>query len=159
AEAQRSRICEGAVRDLLLRTGSEHDQSGSDAGQLDTDRDLSVLLSCLDASKASRLARELVTQICSGPLSDRSGEDQSTTIGQLLNALLSDTGDAEKTRRAARMAIVSLVGGPAAAGLNAGEPFPCRLTTQELVELLKMPTCGGEARRIVLDHLGNRYGR
>jgi hypothetical protein len=39
------------------------------------------------------------------------------------------------------------------------EPFPCRLTTQELVELLKMPTCLGEARRIVLDHLGNRYHR
>ena len=39
------------------------------------------------------------------------------------------------------------------------EPFPCRLTTQELVELLKMPTCFGQARRIVLDHLGNRYKR
>jgi hypothetical protein len=26
-------------------------------------------------------------------------------------------------------------------------------------ELLKMPTCFGKARRIVLDHLGNRYGR
>ena len=39
------------------------------------------------------------------------------------------------------------------------EPFPCRLTTQELVELLKMPTCFGAARRVVLDHLGNRYGR
>jgi len=39
------------------------------------------------------------------------------------------------------------------------EPFPCRLTTQELVDLLKMPTCFGAARRVVLDHLGNRYGR
>ena len=25
----------------------------------------------------------------------------------------------------------------------AAEPFPCRLTPQELVELLKMPTCSG----------------
>jgi hypothetical protein len=33
------------------------------------------------------------------------------------------------------------------------------LGTQELVDLLKMPTCFGEARRVVLDHLGNRYGR
>ena len=39
------------------------------------------------------------------------------------------------------------------------EPYPCRLTTQELVDLLKMPTCIGAARRVVLDHLGNRYGR
>ena len=37
--------------------------------------------------------------------------------------------------------------------------YPCRLTTQELVDLLKMPTCFGGARRVVLDHLGNRYGR
>jgi hypothetical protein len=33
------------------------------------------------------------------------------------------------------------------------------LTTQQLVDLLKMPTCFGAARRVVLDHLGNRYGR
>jgi len=39
------------------------------------------------------------------------------------------------------------------------EPFPCRLTTQDLVNLLKMPTCIGAARRVVLDHLGSRYGR
>jgi hypothetical protein len=43
--------------------------------------------------------------------------------------------------------------------LPAAEPPPCRLSTQQLVELLKMPTCIGEARRIVLDQLGNRYHR
>jgi len=36
---------------------------------------------------------------------------------------------------------------------------PCRLTTQELVDLLKMPTCIGKARRVVLDHLGNIHGQ
>ena len=41
----------------------------------------------------------------------------------------------------------------------AAEPLPCRLTTQRLVELLKMPTCVGPVRRVVLDQLGNRYGR
>jgi hypothetical protein len=41
----------------------------------------------------------------------------------------------------------------------AGEPLPCRLATQELVELLKMPTCFGGVRRVVLDQLGNRYRR
>ena len=46
----------------------------------------------------------------------------------------------------------------AAARISA-EPYPCRLTTQDLVDLLKMPTCIGAARRVVLDHLGNRYGR
>ena len=33
------------------------------------------------------------------------------------------------------------------------------LSAQEQVDLLKMPTCFGNARRVVLDHLGNRYGR
>jgi hypothetical protein len=42
---------------------------------------------------------------------------------------------------------------------TAAGPLPCRLSTQQLVELLKMPTCFGEARRVVLDHLGNRYRR
>ncbi len=46
----------------------------------------------------------------------------------------------------------------AAARISA-EPFPCRLTTQGLVELLKMPTCFGAMRRVVLKHLSNRYGR
>ena len=36
---------------------------------------------------------------------------------------------------------------------------PCRLKTQELVDLLKMPTCVGTARRVIIDHLSNRYGR
>src|SRR5262249_21173180 len=33
--------------------------------------------------------------------------------------------------------------------LSAGtQPLPCRLDTQDLVELLKMPTCAGETRKV-----------
>jgi hypothetical protein len=39
------------------------------------------------------------------------------------------------------------------------EPLPCCLSTSELVELLKQPTCIGAARRIILGQLGNRYRR
>jgi hypothetical protein len=39
----------------------------------------------------------------------------------------------------------------------ASEPLPCRLDTQDLVEMLKFPTCVGEVRRVILDQLGNRY--
>jgi hypothetical protein len=62
--------------------------------------------------------------------------------------------------RSLAMAIAQAASGhfPCAAVL-AAQPFPCRLTSQELVELLKMPTCFGTARRVVLDHLGNRYGQ
>jgi hypothetical protein len=39
------------------------------------------------------------------------------------------------------------------------EPPPCRLSTPDLVELLKQPTCVGPARCVILDQLQNRYGR
>jgi hypothetical protein len=42
---------------------------------------------------------------------------------------------------------------------GASAPLPCRLSPQDLVGLLKMPTCFGEARKVVLKHLGNRYSR
>jgi hypothetical protein len=41
----------------------------------------------------------------------------------------------------------------------AAEPFPQRLSDQELVELLKQPLCVGEARRAVLDQLGMHHRR
>jgi hypothetical protein len=39
------------------------------------------------------------------------------------------------------------------------QPLSYRLSTPELVELLKQPLCVGQARRIVLDQLATRYGR
>jgi hypothetical protein len=41
----------------------------------------------------------------------------------------------------------------------AAQPLPSRLSTQELVDLLKMPTCVGPARDVILGHLGGRYHR
>jgi hypothetical protein len=78
------------------------------------------------------------------------------------SAMLDDISMAEISRRAGFMAMMigqTTSGQFAWAGALAAEPFPCRLTTQELVDLLKMPTCFGKGRRVVLDHLGNRYGR
>ncbi len=76
--------------------------------------------------------------------------------------ILDDTSPARIHRRAG---FASLTIGQAAsgqfplAGLLDAEPFPCALTSQELVELLKMPTCFGKTRQVVLEHLGHRYGR
>jgi hypothetical protein len=36
---------------------------------------------------------------------------------------------------------------------------PCRLSTEQLVELLKQPFCVGKARRVILDQLEVRYQR
>jgi hypothetical protein len=38
-------------------------------------------------------------------------------------------------------------------------PPPCRLSTTQLVDLLKGPLCVGEARRLILDQLEIRYQR
>lgn len=38
-------------------------------------------------------------------------------------------------------------------------PLPCRFTTQQLVDLLKMPTCVGDTRIVILGLLANRYKR
>jgi hypothetical protein len=43
--------------------------------------------------------------------------------------------------------------------LQAAEPIASRFGTQQLVDLLKMPTCVGEARTVILEQLSNRYKR
>jgi hypothetical protein len=39
------------------------------------------------------------------------------------------------------------------------QPLPSQFSTQQLVDLLKMPTCIGPVREIVLEQLGQRYKR
>jgi hypothetical protein len=74
--------------------------------------------------------------------------------------LLSDSSRPVLMRRAERTAMRMVIDGPVlAAAQDAVEPYPCELTTQELVDLLKMPTCFGPTRRVVLDQLGNVHGR
>src|SRR5262249_13024993 len=84
----------------------------------------------------------------------------------LLSALLAPVPAAEIPSRSASAA--SAVAFPAGVGeplaalalvIPAAEPPSCRLSTQQLVELLKMPTCIEPTRRILLDQLGNRYRR
>jgi tRNA A-37 threonylcarbamoyl transferase component Bud32 len=80
----------------------------------------------------------------------------------VLNMVLTDNGQNQISHMMAKMAASAgsgMEGALEAAARISAEPLPCRLSTQELVDLLKMPTCFGAARRIVLDHLGNRYGR
>jgi hypothetical protein len=43
--------------------------------------------------------------------------------------------------------------------LQASQPLPCRFSTQELVDLLKRPTCVGRAREVVLRSLGQKCGQ
>ena len=141
-----ARICEGAMRLSVQRVAEE-----APAGGPWSDPALApALLRYLDRPRAKALAREVVMGL--GSKRDFNELDWS--------AILDDASTAEITRRAAFMGMMigqAASGQFAWAGALAAEPFPCRLTTQELVDLLKMPTCFGKARRVVLDHLGNRY--
>jgi tRNA A-37 threonylcarbamoyl transferase component Bud32 len=89
--------------------------------------------------------------------------DPVPSLGQGLLAVL---GDPQRERRArAAAAAAGNLSNPAElpAALvilrPTAEPFPRRLSDQELVELLKHPLCVAAARRAVLDHLEARHGR
>jgi hypothetical protein len=86
------------------------------------------------------------------------------SLPQGLAAVLTRVDPPELSRRAA--AVAAAVGPLAGAGHAAATPaplgpalapLPCRFSTAQLVELLKQPTCVGPVRRVILDHLENRY--
>jgi hypothetical protein len=132
----------------------------------EADRVCEELIGSLDGDSFDSIAPELLPQLNPGRahalawgLASRMCSEQWFDI-KAFSQILTDTSREQRTRRAARMAASAgpgLEGMLEAAARLSAEPFPCRLTTQELVELLKMPTCFGEDRRIVLDHLGNRF--
>jgi hypothetical protein len=122
---------------------------------------LSAVAACLEAKDAAQAAATLA-QV----MSNTKDSNASQQLAQGLSAVLSGVPPPDIPSRSARTA--SVVAFPAVTGhpltalallLPAAEPPPCRLSTQQLVELLKMPTCVAEARRVILDHLGNRYRR
>jgi hypothetical protein len=120
------------------------------------------LLALVDPETATLYSTTLARSRCSGSL--RSEVKDSGYEPAPLDPILTNTNLVDVSRRAA--ATIAAVGqgvhGPLAAlaALPAArEPLPCRLSTQDLVELLKMPTCFGADRQVVLAHLGNRYGR
>ncbi len=124
------------------------------------------LLSASDERDASQVAAKLAFAVCSGQEVSHTGRGATYyPVGiDSLDALLASNSRSEVSRRSMEVAsFVGLVNVTPFAALpvlpTASEPLPCRLSTQDLVELLKMPTCFGEARKVVLKHLGNRYGR
>lgn len=124
-------ICQETIRGILKRSGA-------------VDLSIVPLLRQLHPETAKHLATELASWACA----------QGDIDVQNLDTILSERGR--------RDADVRDAGGIVTTG-ETEQPkstsLPCRLATQSLVELLKMPTCFGEARAVVLDHLSNRYGR
>ena len=129
----------------------------------------SGLLQPLEPERAARAARIFAMRIVSDPGNSClafAGTDElvaSFDPDILERFLIGRSSPPIQRRSAAAAAAIGLPGqGPAlilAVLPAAAEPLPCRLVAQDLVELLKMPTCVGPVRRVVLDRLGNRYGR
>ena len=108
------------------------------------------ILDQLDPGRARVVAREMAA------LSLESQDYRS----EALLAVLTDSGRKRQIERAFRLATLTFGQGVTGASMRlVAEPSPCRLTTADLVELLKMPTCFGAARRVVLDQLENIHGR
>jgi hypothetical protein len=146
-------VCAGGIKRLLRAwtQTTNPEQLASLEGLVAT------LLNFLSPDTAGPLAKRLAARVCAAC------DDASTSSGAL-ELLLKDTSPPSRRSRAA--AVAALVSQAPAGPLPslpalaaAGEPRPCRLSTQDLVELVKMPTGFAWERRVVLRHLSNRYGR
>jgi hypothetical protein len=126
---------------------------------------LHELVYCLP-TVAARLQAKHAAVTLAAAIKDTNHPYLNRYLAEGLSALLSAVPGSQVPALAATTAsaVASTAGsGQPLAGLApilaAAEPPPCRLSTQELIELLKMPTCGSEVGRVVLDQLGNRYRR
>jgi hypothetical protein len=116
------------------------------------------------AAVAAYLERNEAARTLTQAMTKATNLDALKMLAQRLSGTL--TGDArDPPARAA--GLVAALGAPLPGQplqapimhLPSLEPLPCRLSTQEFVDLLKHPFCVGQARRVVLDQLENRYRR
>jgi hypothetical protein len=141
-------VCNPGVKILLHAAETEADKKNKQLLEIA----LATLLSASDNVDAVRVAARVV-------FASYSGFD----AGGLASLLADESRSQVSGRTVAAATLIGLANATPFAAMPAlavaSDPLPCRLSTQELVELLKMPTCFGEARKVVLKHLGNRYGR
>jgi hypothetical protein len=149
------------------------DRGADDAARRSAAERLALLLKPLDSTAANHAARVIVRRIVADPslyyFADPDPMDMDAKPPRVFHpdVLEQFLTHAPRTlvrqQSAATASVVGTLTGGSLASLaflrTAGEPLPSRLSTQDLVELLKMPTCVSEVRRIVLDQLGNRFGR
>jgi hypothetical protein len=164
--AQAARVFTEAAQSSILAL----EQSPDQRERREAAECLAILLEPLDGEGPRHAAHVLLRHLISDPgLLYRDGFDKDgfpvrDFRPDALEHLLTSAARPQVQRRAPAVAAalgVSAQGPALSLALlpAAGEPLPCRLGTQDLVELLKMPTCVGPVRRVVLDQLGNRYGR
>ncbi len=158
--AEAAQWCESAIQRLELA----HPQD-----QRQLENTIPRLIVALPPELALFYSKKWASKLCSGLDVNGHGAMRGARWGRAvhidnLDAFLIDASRPEVSRRATAVATaIGLSGSQAFRAVPSFapgcEPLPCYLSTQDLVELLKMPTCFDEARKVVLKHLGNRYGR
>ena len=173
--AEAAQVCRDVIRILLQKRSAEprdRDTRNAIPGSV------AMLLPGLDRGAAHLCAHELSMLMFAKAYVNNAdptvrnrgmmggGYWNNQSPNSILNTILEEASPEQIARRSLITAIGIVQGSaglpvlPAITAVAfAAVPSPCRLTTQELVDLLKMPTCFGQVRRVVLDHLGNRYGR
>jgi hypothetical protein len=154
--AEGARECAEAIRLFIEAIDQDSgDQTSYEGG-------ISGLIQVLESADAEHAARVLAGRIVCAR--NPNYQDAWFDRPSILERFLTHAARPEARRRAATIA--STIGTAAKLSLttlpflpDAGKPLPCRLTTQDLVEFLKMPTCFGQVRQVILNQLGNRYGR
>jgi hypothetical protein len=123
---------------------------------------LSAVAARMEPKEAARLSAEAAAALTQ--VMTRTNDDYAlSSLAQALSAVLGDGRRLERARAVAATVgyLHASQGLPGALALlrPAAEPFPRRLSDQELVELLKRPLHLGPARRAILDHLEYRHQR
>ncbi len=152
-------LCADAVQQFLQQRIS---MGRTDNYRFDREKSISALVHFLPSRQRDYVVRQIAFLICSEADSSWADPDSERDRTDTLRVLLTDSTGISVTYFVSSTTVVNALSSPLLPRPflpAAAEPLPCRLTTQELVELLKMPTCFGPARRVVLDQLENRYKR
>jgi hypothetical protein len=123
---------------------------------------LSVVLGRLEPAEAARVSAEAAAILIQS-MTRTTDPSFLTMFAESLSAVLGND-QRDRCAEAVAAAVGCLHDGPGLPGAvlllrPAAEPFPRRLSDQQLVELLKHPLCVGPARRAVLDQLGIYHRR
>jgi hypothetical protein len=136
----------------------------------DLARGLTALAQQLGPEEAAAVTRETLELMArtTDPWQPDSlpSELEGSSLPMVLAALLVDEKPGNRTSRVQLLvATIGSAGIPPspAAGLSTlaepARPLPGRFTEQQLVDLLKMPTCRSEARELIVRELGHQCGR
>jgi serine/threonine protein kinase len=127
---------------------------------------LSALAARMDPNEAARVCSQAAAHYIRLMAMTKTEGVEVDLFANGLTAILVRLDPRPRVRRS--FAVVTAIGlmarnsypvAPAVVLRTAREPLPGRLSGQELVGLLKQPTCLGRARRIILDQLESCYKR